>query len=54
MSFELYAESWSGKTEQIKVTGNKILLINSSRRRETSKYGDLHKKATQDSDYSKM
>lgn len=29
--FELCAESWSGKTEQIKVTGNKILLINSNR-----------------------
>lgn len=28
---ELYAESWSGKTEQIKVTGNKILLINRNR-----------------------
>lgn len=29
--FELCAESWSRKTEQIKVTGNKILLINSKR-----------------------
>lgn len=28
---ELYTESWSGKTEQIKVTGNKVLLINRNR-----------------------
>lgn len=41
---ELYAESWSGKTEQIKVTGNKILLINRNREERDIKTWRLWKK----------
>lgn len=52
---ELYAESWSGKTEQIKVKGNKILLINRNREeRDIKTWRLMQKKAAQDSDYRKM
>lgn len=51
----MYAESWSGKTEQIKVAGNKILLINRNREERDIKTGRfMRKKAAQDSDYGKM
>lgn len=52
---ELYTESWSGKTEQIKVTGNKMLLINRNREEGGIKTWRLtQKNATQDGDCGKM
>lgn len=43
------------KTEQIKVAGNKILLINRNREeRDIKTWRFMRKKAAQDSDYGKM
>jgi len=41
---ELYAENWSGKTEQIKVTGNKISLINRNKEERDIKTWRLMRK----------